>query len=102
MGKILLTIPEFSMTDWRVCLLGIGTVFVGLVIIIFICKLLGMLVGKIGNHEKKTDTVTPSQPQTISEEIPDREEFVAAISAALAEYMGEDVNSFRIVSIKKI
>ena len=102
MGKILLTVPELSMTDWQVCLLGVGTVFVGLIIIILICKLLGMLIGKIDKDEKKTDAAIPSQTQTSSEEIPNREEFVAAISAALAEYMGEDVNSFRIVSIKKI
>ena len=48
MGRILLTIPEFSMTDWKVCLLGLGTVFVGLIVIIIICKILGLLVGRMG------------------------------------------------------
>lgn len=101
MGRILLTIPEFSMTDWKVCLLGFGTVFVGLIVIIIICKILGLLVGRMGKEEKTEDTAV-SQVQTSDEEIPNREEFVAAISAALAEYMGEDANSFRIISIKKI
>ncbi len=101
MGNILLTIPEFCFTDWQVCLFGIGTVFVGLIVIILICKLLGLLVGVMRGNEEIKET-SPSQVTARTEEIPNREEFVAAVSAALAEYMGEDINSFRIVSIKKI
>ena len=101
MGNILLTVPEFCFTDWQVCLLGIGTVFVGLIVIILLCKILGLLVGK-AVKEEKTDAESAPQTNAIADEIPNREEFVAAVSAALAEYMGEDINSFRIVSIKKI
>ena len=101
MSNIMLTVPEFCFTDWQVCLLGIGTVFVGLIVIILLCQLLGVLVGKTVKDEK-TDETTAPQANAAVEEIPNREEFVAAVSAALAEYMGEDINSFRIVSIKKI
>ncbi len=101
MGNILLTVPEFCFTDWQVCLLGIGTVFVGLIGVIIACMIMGAVIPK-----KKDDGVkeneAPAGVQKASDEIPDREEFVAAVSAALAEYMGEDINSFRIVSIKKI
>lgn len=101
MVNILLAIPEFCFTDWQVCLFGIGTVFVGLIVIILLCKLLGLLVGKMGKEEKADETPA-TQTNAAAEEIPNREEFVAAVSAALAEYMGEDINSFRIVSIKKV
>lgn len=102
MGNILLTIPEFCFTDWQVCLLGIGTVFVGLIGVILVCSILGAVVGKIGGKEKESEPTPPTMANTANEEIPNREEFVAAVSAALAEYMGDDINSFRIVSIKKI
>ncbi len=101
MSTFLTTVPEFSFTDWQVCLLGVGTVFVGLIGVILVCFIIGAVVSKIGG--KKEEVQTPAPAQTVqNDEIQNREEFVAAISAALAEYMGEDVNSFRIVSIKKI
>jgi len=43
-----------------------------------------------------------SVPSVRTEQIPNRGEFVAAISAAIAEDMGKDVSSIRILSIKKI
>ena len=100
MGKILLTVPEFYSTDWLVCLLGIGTVFVGLIGVILVCFILGAIVGRKKDAPEKNEQI--NTPPSTSEDIPNREEFVAAVSAALAEYMGEDINSFRIVSIKKI
>ncbi len=100
-------IPAFSGNDWLVCLLGIGTVFVGLIGVIIVCALLGALCRGLAKKTKADDVKnTKNAPSTAVDvsngEIPDKEQLVAAVSAALAEYMGEDVNSFRIVSIKKI
>lgn len=102
MNNFLTTVPEFSFADWQVCLLGVGTVFVGLIGVILVCIIIGAIVGKIGGKKEEQPVVAKAPAVTQNEQIQNREEFVAAISAALAEYMGEDANSFRIVSIKKI
>jgi len=41
-------------------------------------------------------------PAASTNEIPNRPEFVAAVSAAIAEELGTDINKIQIVSIKKI
>lgn len=84
-----------------VILLGIGIVFIGLIVIIFMCKLLGWAVSS------KSDTATPVQDlkssvQTTTQAIQNKGEVVAAVSAAVAESLGTDVSAIRIKSIKKV
>lgn len=83
------------MPNWFVVVMGLGTVFVVLTLIIGLCYLLGMLC-----RGKKEET--PSAPIANDAEIPNRTELVAALSAVVAEYSGSDASAFRIVSIKKI
>ncbi len=82
-----------------VCLLGIGTVFLGLICLIILCKIVGAFSGK----EKKTATpvATPATP-VANQPIENRQEIVAAVSAAVAEELGTDVSAIRILSFKKI
>ena len=71
-----------------VILLGVGIVFLG-------------LIGKATNRsKKKKEEIVPSAAK--EEEIPDRQEFVAAVSAAIAEELGTDVSAIRILSIKRM
>lgn len=99
------TVSQFSNNDLLVCLLGVGIVFLGLIGIVLLCKLSGVFFGRIEEKHKKSEPL-PKETSVVqanqNDEIPNREELVAAVSAALAEYMGENVNSFRIVSIKRI
>lgn len=84
-----------------VTLMGLGTVFAGLIVIIFMCKLLGWIAGS----KSKTSSPAPSQnvaPIQESAPIQNKGELVAAISSALAESLGKDVKAIRIVSIKKV
>lgn len=85
-----------------VCLMGIGTVFVGLICIIIVCKIVS---GIIRLSEKapanKTAEVSPA-PAAANEEIPDRQRLIAAVSAAIAEELGTDVSALRIISFKKV
>lgn len=83
------------MENWFVVVMGLGTVFVVLVLIIGLCCLLGMLC-----RERK-DEPAQSAPQAEAA-IPNRAELVAALSAAVAEYSGTDASALRIVSIKKL
>lgn len=86
-----------------VCLMGIGTVFVGLICIIIVCKIVS---GIIRLSEKKTSNSKEVSPapaaQTAGEEIPDRQRIIAAVSAAIAEELGTDVGALRILSFKKL
>lgn len=82
-----------------VCLMGLCTVFVGLICII-------VLVSVMSNVVRRTDakTVAPAIPApatapAVSAVTP---EMVAAVSVAIAEELGTDVSAIRIVSMKKI
>ncbi len=82
-----------------VCLLGIGTVFIGLICIIIICKLMSLCCSKTSADTPESKT-SPMENQ--GETIPNRQEFIAAVSAAIAEDMGKDISAIRILSVKKI
>ena len=82
-----------------VCLMGLCTVFVGLICII-------VLVSVMSNVVRRTDAKTaapaipaPAATPAVSAVTP---EMVAAVSAAIAEELGTDVSAIRIVSMKKI
>ena len=86
-----------------VCL-GVGVVFIGLICIVILCKILSAVCA-IGN--KKTDTVAPSNATVaakaeIAKPIENRQEIIAAVSAAIAEELGTDISAIRILSFKKI
>ena len=81
-----------------VCLMGLCTVFVGLICII-------VLVSVMSNVVRRTDAKTAAPvipapaaaaPTAVTPEM------VAAVAAAIAEDMGTDVSAIRIVSMKKI
>ena len=85
------------MENWFVVVIGFATVFIVLSLIIGLCYLLGMLC----RDRKETPKETAPIAQ-VTDEIPNRAELVAALSAAVAEYSGTNAAALRIVSIKKI
>lgn len=93
--------PEVSNTF--VVVLGISVVFIGLICIIILCKIMSAvcsLSDKKESPEVKTSgaapTAAPAQP------IENRQEIIAAVSAAIAEELGTDISAIRILSFKKI
>lgn len=85
-----------------VVLLGLGTVFVGLICIIVICKLTGVIVGGDKTPAQEAPAAAPAPAAPVAVEIPNKQELVAAVSAAIAEDMGTDVSAIRILSIKRL
>ena len=81
-----------------VCLMGIGTVFVGLVCLIA----LTMLMSKVLASKTASAAVPAPVPAAPAAQEGNREELVAAISAALAEELGTDITGIRILSMKKV
>ena len=85
----------------EVVVLGIGVVFLGLVLLIGCVYLMNFLVEKFSKKEEAKPATAESAP-TVNDEIPNREELVAAVCAAIAEEEGTDITAIRVVSIKKV
>ena len=81
---------------WFVCLMGMGTVFFGLVCIIILTKLMSAVLGKKPESAQSASGSADALPQTVTPEL------VAAVSAALAEELGTDITGIRIISMKKV
>ncbi len=87
-----------------VTILGMGTTFFGLICIIILSLVMSFFcrIGKrTETNEKSTVQSTVNTPKA-NTQIANKGEFVAAISAAIAEDMGTDISAIRILSIKKI
>ena len=84
-------------------LLGLGTVFVGLISLIFIIRLMSFLYGLFAGKSaaRAPAPASTTAPAATSEPIENRQQFVAAVSAAIATVMGTEVSGLRITSIKK-
>ena len=79
-----------------VCLMGMGTVFFGLICIVALCYAMSAVCRR--TERRKTVPATSAVPA----ETGDRGELVAAVSAALAEELGTDISGIRILSLKKL
>ena len=76
-----------------VVLMGIGTVFFGLICIILLCMAMSAVCRSMGG---------PAAAPAASAAIPNRQAMIAAISAAIAEEEGTDMSGIRILSVKKL
>lgn len=83
-----------------VVVMGIGTVFFGLICIIFLSSIMSALLKDKKNAAAPAAAVAAAPAAEAA--IPNRQAMIAAISAALAEELGTSVNGIRILSIKKI
>lgn len=83
-----------------VCLMGMGTVFFGLICLIVLTSLMGRITG----HSEATApaAAAPANFAAPAASEPNRQELIAAVSAAIAEELGTDITGIRILSIKKV
>ena len=93
--------PEISNTF--VVAMGISVVFIGLICIIVLCKIMSA-VCQLAEKKESSTQATPvvSAAPSVNQPIENRQEIIAAVSAALAEELGTDVSAIRILSFKKI
>ena len=82
-----------------VILMGIGTVFFGLICIVVLSYVMSALCR--GKANAPVAAATTAVPAAV-ESIPNRQAMIAAISAAIAEDLGTDLSGIRILSVKKI
>lgn len=91
-----------TMPSWQVIIIGLGVVFVGLICIIALCMLMSVVYRAVAGKKETAAPQAPVAAPAPAAEIPNRQQFVAAVSAVLAEEIGTDVTKLRILSIKKI
>lgn len=92
------------MSNLFVVAMGLGTVFVGLICIIIISKIMSFFCIKFAKTKKPEveKTQKASAVTTAPAKIENKQEFVAAVSAVIAEQLGCGVEGIRIKSIKRI
>ena len=83
-------------------LLGLGTVFVGLICLIYITKLMSWVIGLIEGKKPAPEAQQAVKAAPAAGTIANRGAFVAAVASCIATVMGKDVSGLRIVSIKKV
>lgn len=90
--------------NWFVILMGLGTIFIGSICIVILCKILGALctIADTKNIQPQVAAPTPAPVPVPMQSPVNRQEVIAAIGVAIAEELGVDVNAIRITSIKKI
>lgn len=80
-----------------VCLMGMGTVFFGLICLIVLTTLMSRICGS------KQPAAAPAAPAAVPAAAePNQQELIAAVSAAIAEELGTDITGIRILSLKKL
>ena len=88
------------MPNWFVVCMGMGTVFVGLICIVILCKILSAIC--MLSEKKEAPANNAVSAPAVSQQIENRQEIIAAVSAAIAEELGTDISAIRILSFKKI
>lgn len=81
-----------------VCLMGMGTVFFGLICLIVLTTLMSAICGR-GHSPAAPVPAVPAAPPAPAE---DRQALAAAIAAVVAEDLGTDITGIRILSLKKL
>ena len=87
-----------EMSNTLVVGLGIGTVFLGLICIVFICYIMSALCKLF---EKKPKADVKKAPET-NAPIENKQEIVAACCATVAEEIGTEAQNIRVLSFKRV
>ena len=85
-----------------VILMGLGTVFFGLICLIALTTLMGHIMARFVSAPAAPAAVPMAAPAPVHAPEPNRNEIAAAISAAIAENLGEEITGIRILSMKKL
>ncbi|MDD6283924.1 MAG: OadG family protein [Firmicutes bacterium] len=88
-------------SDLFVVVMGVGIVFLGLILLIAVCSIMSAVV-RSATKGKQAEQPAVAEKASEAGDMPNRQQTVAAISAAIAENLGKDVSAIRILSIKKL
>ncbi len=86
----------------QVVAMGLITVFVVLICLIIIIKIMGAVMGKSQPAAAAAPAPRPAAPVPAAPAQPNKQQLVAAISAAIAEDMGGSADHIKILSIRRL
>ena len=98
------------MNNAFVCLMGMGTVFIGLICIIAICLIMSLIFKNAAKTEEKSTpaavpaSVPAAAPVAVENTLSaqEKQKIIAATCAVIAEELGTDVSNIRVLSFKRI
>ena len=94
-----------SLSNGFVCMMGMGTVFIGLICIVFICMLMSAAVRALSKNKKAPASAPAAAPSAADKAITlapaEKQAVVAGICACIAEELGTDVSNIKVLSFKK-
>ena len=89
------------MSNGFVVLMGIGTVFFGLICLIVLSYVMSAICRGSGKPAPVAAGAVAAAPAQV-DSIPNRQAMIAAVSAAIAEDLGTDLSGSRILSVKNL
>lgn len=93
------------MSNTFVCLMGMGTVFIGLICIVLICNIMSFVMKGFSKNAAKSSSEAPAAaPAPASTDLPiqDKQAIIAGTCAVIAEELGTDVSNIRVLSFKRV
>ena len=92
-----------DISNTLVICMGMGTVFVGLISLIFICYIVGFFCKLFAKNETVVaKTSVPAAPSVTAAPIQNKQEILAAACAVIAEELGTEANNIKVVSFKRV
>ena len=91
-----------GLSNGFVVLMGMGTVFIGLVSIVLICNLMSIVIRSFVKEDKKTAAPSPALANAPEMSAAEKSAVVAGICACIAEELGTDCSNIKVVSFKRV
>ncbi|MBQ9737753.1 MAG: OadG family protein [Clostridia bacterium] len=95
-----------ELSNTFVCIIGIGTVFIGLICIVLICKLISVVLNGFAKLEKEAAPLPQTQAVAAVPEVAlspaEKSAMVAGICACIAEELGTDASNIKVLSFKRV
>ena len=88
-----------------VCIMGMGTVFIGLILIVLICKLLSLVTAGLAKSTPAAAKPITAPAANTSLPMPSAAEkasILAAVCACIAEEVGTDADNIKVTSFKRV
>ena len=100
-----------SLSNTFVCVMGMGTVFIGLICIVLICKLLSLVLRLVEKTDNASNSMAATTASTVAANAAapqmnlapaEKSAVVAGICACIAEELGTEASNIKVVSFKRV
>lgn len=82
--------------------IGMGTVFFGLICLVFICFVMSKICGMFDKGNKNQQTQSKPAAAPVGGPIANKQEILAAACAVIAEETGTEADNIKVLSFKRV